>query len=146
LFTLCSAASLLLCVAACGGWIGARLCVAGSVGRIGAVGDGVGLWLNRNDVALVRETHIAIPAGGTLLPPAKQAAPGLVRVSLARSGPFRPLPYWALAACAAALPAAWIWRTRKSAARSRLSRGLCPTCGYDLRASPERCPECGTAT
>jgi hypothetical protein len=33
---------------------------------------------------------------------------------------------------------------RRLLARSRLRYRQCCRCGYDLRASPERCPECGT--
>lgn len=53
-------------------------------------------------------------------------------------------PYWAVLA-ALLLPgivAFPFWR-RASRRRQRVAEGLCVKCGYDLRASLDRCPECG---
>lgn len=51
-------------------------------------------------------------------------------------------PHWLLAALFALAPAAFL--VGKVRVIRRVNRGRCPSCGYDLRASPCRCPECGT--
>jgi hypothetical protein len=51
------------------------------------------------------------------------------------------VPYWLALGVTAPLPALAAWlRVRR---RRRARRRLCANCGYDLRATPDRCPECG---
>lgn len=49
--------------------------------------------------------------------------------------------HWLYALLFAILPILWLNRFRKARRARRV--GHCPHCGYDLRATPDRCPECG---
>ena len=63
----------------------------------------------------------------------------------------RPMPFWsvrvpygALVPVSAALPVVRAVRSLRRRRRDRLAlAGCCPACRYDLRATPDRCPECG---
>jgi hypothetical protein len=50
-------------------------------------------------------------------------------------------PCWSLVVLCALLPAIWSWKQLRRLTRYR--EGLCEMCGYDLRATPDCCPECG---
>jgi len=51
------------------------------------------------------------------------------------------VPYWSIALVSAVLPAIAVRRWVQARRHRRV--GVCSACGYDLRATPDRCPECG---
>jgi hypothetical protein len=70
---------------------------------------------------------------------------GTIALPMSSQGYVAVIPYWLLMVAAAAYPVtcgvrSW-WLRRRSDLRA--GRGMCLVCGYDVRATPARCPECG---
>ena len=164
LFTIVAFCSLVLCVGVAAGWVASYWCGYGiaqtELQRLAGLGVTRGLvqWseVQQPPGALayfgpVSGPHFFHNSPATAVGPPPNAMTtdwdGLLRpvgFGFAQRSP--PLTYrrvivpcWALTFLLAIAPAEWLRRRRR---RSR--RGFCLTCGYDLRASPNRCPECGT--
>jgi hypothetical protein len=57
----------------------------------------------------------------------------------AESAMFLLLPFWLMTLTTSVIP--FVWGIRRFCRRH--PAGSCQSCGYDLRATPDRCPECG---
>jgi hypothetical protein len=161
-----SAVCLLLCVAVVALWVRGYF-VSDTVGfgrrRPGDKGWAVGAMHGRGGAGVALVTGIDSNSGvhgffhdrqpprysGELdSTPAVFQALGFSWISIAPpSVPVRgwavAVPLWFLLLLLMAWPA-WHFRTVRRAGPERRRRlGLCVRCGYDLRASAERCPECG---
>jgi hypothetical protein len=156
LVMLCAAASLLVCVGLAVVWIGNYSAAAPpdrqpvrSV-RFGTGFDGP--WLRVGLLTADPSAAQRGPNGGSA-PILWQSPAGFGREDfedwgdesrIRFIGRYRGIRFHAAyAIAAAALLPLIVWR-RWTRLRRRRRTGSCLACGYDLRASPERCPECGT--
>lgn len=54
------------------------------------------------------------------------------------------IPHWFIALLCGIVPMRWLLIQLQRLRASRIAgQGTCINCGYDLRATPDRCPECG---
>src|SRR3954447_5637347 len=157
LFTATSAVSLMLCVATVWLWVRSHHACADQIGwgRERQAGGDYVAWGVQSEAGLLIFSVMDVPrrSGGAyagrywhemFLQPGRRMPPAFT--TTVRGGPATGLvlPHWAVAITTGLPVAVWLAGAyRRRVSRSRSSRGLCPSCGYDLRATRERCPECG---
>jgi hypothetical protein len=163
MFSACAAVSVLICVACVAMWVRSyRTADAwGWAWTKGAVQAGTAHGrLRVSELRLLDESRYGPPWFQHVSYPARMDPPtgrlparlsnlgfGYERTHVARNHDARVVlvPLWVIFVATAALPGRWVVLQRRRARERRAGHVPCPKCGYDLRATPERCPECGTA-
>lgn len=93
-----------------------------------------------------KEVHGGRPLGSILVPLRYYRTPSDSRGTPPRMVETTCIPYWFLTLATLIWPAAFFARKmfHRRVLHARSLAGLCLICGYDVRASRDRCPECGT--